>query len=327
VKRGLLDLADHAIAMGWSARKAAGRLGLDPTRLRRWQKHQEHNSLSNQRPGAPLHGLLDAERAAILALYDEWGQVDRSYRKLAYRGSRLGVVHVSESTLRRVLATERTALTGMRQREPTPRRPRRLPPGVDSDPNQVWVYDCTYFSRSGRSAWALMDGFSHKWLITLVTDQEPDLISDALEAAYLTAVKTESVSDIDLVGRVGPLLIGMPLNEQRGPAPVGLRFEVPMVTGRGRSGLLPPSEPIWVNTLFGYVREEWPHLDRIKDAGELEAELERVRLVYNSVRLQAALGYVTPDDSHTGRGELIRQARRDQLAGSRQKRIDYRRSE
>ena len=51
----------------------------------------------------PLHALLDHERAAIIKLTEEWGEIDHSHRKLAHRGSRLGVVHVSESTAGRVL--------------------------------------------------------------------------------------------------------------------------------------------------------------------------------------------------------------------------------
>jgi putative transposase len=37
-------------------------------------------------------------------------------------------------------------------------------------------------------------------------------------------------------------------------------------------------------------------------------------------------GYVTPDDEHEGRGDAIRQARRDGLARAQQARIAYRRS-
>jgi hypothetical protein len=40
----------------------------------------------------------------------------------------------------------------------------------------------------------------------------------------------------------------------------------------------------------------------------------------------ADIGYVTPDDEHTGRGEGIRQARRDGLTAARQARINYRRT-
>jgi putative transposase len=37
--------------------------------------------------GSPAQGLLPEEEAAILALFDEWGETDRSHRKLAHRGS------------------------------------------------------------------------------------------------------------------------------------------------------------------------------------------------------------------------------------------------
>ena len=75
-----------------------------------------------------------------------------------------------------------------------------------------------------------------------------------------------------------------------------------------------------------HVKTEWPHLEAIRDPGELERELDRVRTEYNTVRLHAGIGYVTPDDEHEGRGEGIRQARRDGLARAREARIAYRRT-
>jgi putative transposase len=44
------------------------------------------------------------------------------------------------------------------------------------------------------------------------------------------------------------------------------------------------------------------------------------------VRLHASIGYVTPDDEHEGRGDAIRQTRRDGLAAARENRIAYRRT-
>jgi putative transposase len=46
----------------------------------------------------------------------------------------------------------------------------------------------------------------------------------------------------------------------------------------------------------------------------LRAELEVVRAHYNTVPLHAGIGYVTPDDEHSGRGAQIRTARRQGLA-------------
>ncbi|MGH4022867.1 MAG: hypothetical protein ACRDT0_27265 [Pseudonocardiaceae bacterium] len=58
--------------------------------------------------------------------------------------------------------------------------------------------------------------------------------------------------------------------------------------------------------------------------GELDRELDRVHTEYNTVRPHASIAYVTPDDEHEGRGEGIRQARRDGLAQARAARINYR---
>ena len=51
-----------------------------------------------------MHGLLAEEVAEILALFDEWGEIDRSHRKLAHRGSYLERVWVSPAIVRRVLS-------------------------------------------------------------------------------------------------------------------------------------------------------------------------------------------------------------------------------
>jgi transposase InsO family protein len=87
-----------------------------------------------------------------------------------------------------------------------------------------------------------------------------------------------------------------------------------------------PQDQAWIETLFGHVKNEWPHLEKIRDPRELDTELDKVRLEYNGVRLHAAIGYVTPDDEHGGRGDAIRQQRRDGLAAARENRIAYRRT-
>lgn len=56
------------------------------------------------------------------------------------------------------------------------------------------------------------------------------------------------------------------------------------------------------------------------------SELDRIRTEYNTVRLHAGLGYVTPDDEHNERGDALRQARADGLARARTQRINYRRN-
>jgi hypothetical protein len=156
VKAGLLDLVEVATAAGWSRRRAAHLLGLDLDRVGRWQARRRLGRLADDPPGGnPMHGLLDWERAAILDLFESWGAVDRSHRKLAHRGSRLQVVHVSESTMRRVLAAEGLILPGNPVREPIPKTP--WPAWLEWAPNRIWAYDFTHFSRARRAVVAVLD--------------------------------------------------------------------------------------------------------------------------------------------------------------------------
>ncbi len=54
----------------------------------------------------------------------------------------------------------------------------------------------------------------------------------------------------------------------------------------GRPGT--PTDQAWIESLFGHVKDEWPHLEHIRDTAELDTELNRVRRDYNTVRLHAA---------------------------------------
>ena len=69
----------------------------------------------------------------------------------------------------------------------------------------------------------------------------------------------------------------------------------------GRPGT--PTDQAWIETLFGHIKTEWPHLEKITDPNTLRAELDIARHDYNTRRLHASLGYVTPDDEHHGRGD------------------------
>ena len=116
VKAGVLDLIDHAVDHGWSARAACEAIGLDHMRAARWSQRREADRLTDLPPGGhPVHGLLDWERAEILALHTEWGERDRSHRKLAHRGSLPGSgvglrIHGAQGTgRRRVCAARQSA--------------------------------------------------------------------------------------------------------------------------------------------------------------------------------------------------------------------------
>ena len=59
----------------------------------------------------------------------------------------------------------------------------------------------------------------------------------------------------------------------------------------------------------------------------LAAELERVRVHHNGTRLHEAIGYVTPNDEHEGRGDAIRAARTDGMRIADEQRRAWHRSQ
>jgi putative transposase len=347
VKAGLLELIDHAAGNGsWSLARAAGTLGLDPVRAARWFARREAGRLVDTPGGGPpLHALLPTEREAIIAVYDEWGEIDRSHRKLAHRGSRLGVVHVSESTVLRVLSAEGLVLQGNPAREPIPRSP--WPDWLEWKPNRIWAWDFTHFTRAKRAAVAILDVVSRKWIATLVCAEETStqvevVFTAALEAeglldladalatedlqAALAAGKPDALADLVAAGQV-PLLLAISDNGPQMRSYDTREFLAAVAIAQQFGRPHTPQDQAWIETLFGHVKGEWPHLEKITDPGELERELDRIRLEYDGVRLHASIGYVTPDDEHEGRGEAIRQARRDGLARARETRIAYRRNQ
>ena len=91
----------------------------------------------------------------------------------------------------------------------------------------------------------------------------------------------------------------------------------------GRPGT--PTDQAWIETLFGHIKREWPHLLLIEDPAVLRVELTIVREHYNTVRLHQGIGYVTPNDEHEGRGPTIRAAHKQGLVDARERRIAYHR--
>jgi putative transposase len=246
--------------------------------------------------------------------------------------------------VRRALDAEGLILPGNPVREPIPKSPG--PDWLEWKPNRIWAYDFTHVTRARRAVVAVLDMVSRKWLATVCSAEET---STQVEVAFTTALDAEGLlDDIDAIDSARlrqalacgdrdaveaviadgelPLLLAVSDNgpQIRSASTREFLAGVHIAQHFGRPHT--PTDQAWIETLFGHVKGEWPHLEKITDPGELDLELARVRSEYNTVRLHASIGYVTPDDEHEGRGEAIRQARLRGLARARQDRIDYRRT-
>ena len=325
-KLELLGLIDRAVKDGWAHARCCRVLDLADVRAHRWRARlRETGTLEDGRPGGgAVHGLLAREEQAILDLIETWGQVDRSHRKLAHRGSYTATVFVSPSTVLRVALKHQVVLPG------EPFRPRPVLPALPQVPwekNRIWIWDATHFTRSKRVAYAIVDVVTRYWIGYLLSSEQTSTQAQLLFARAL--------EDQDLLGDdglppaselEGPILVAWSDNGSEMTAIDTRQFMALMAIAQhhGRPGT--PTDQAHVESFFSHLKGDWPHLLSITNPAALDTELARIRGEYNTVRLHAGIGYVTPDDEHHGRGPQIRRARAAGLKRARADRIKHNRT-
>lgn len=331
-KAALLALLDDAQAAGYRLGRACRLLEIDERRVRRWRARRAGGQLADGRPGRAVHGLLDEEVAAVLEIVDRWGEIDGSHRKLAHRGSYEHTVWVSPSSVRRIMAQHGLMLPQAPRRPPAPAPV--WPDWLVWAPNRVWIYDASEFSRARRVCFAIVDVVSRYWISFLLCSKQA---ADAtqIRTLFLNALEDQGL-DIEVAARLDapgdgsddqvPLLLACSDNGPPMAAASTRQFLAMCAIAQrlGRPGT--PTDQAWIESFFSHLKREHPHLETITDPAVLQRTMAQVRRFYNQVRLHEAVGYVTPEDEHHGRGPAIRQARREGMAAARQQRLDYHRT-
>jgi transposase InsO family protein len=278
------------VEAGWPVRRACGLLDFNEGRAWRWLHRRDRDELDDKAPGGnPCHGILTDEVAEIVALFHDWGDVDRSHRKLAHRGSYLARVWVSPTTVRRVLAGQ-----GLRLKPP-PRPGRSLrrpfPDWVDYRPNQIWIYDTTHFMRAGMAVTVVEDLVSRKWIAHIVSAEETStqveiVFTDALAAEGLLAgveARADGLVPINVDDEHRPILLAVSDNGPQMTSGSTREFMALCAVAQhfGRPGT--PTDQAWIESLFGHLKVEHPHLLVIDDPGVLRAELDARRAHYTQL--------------------------------------------
>ena len=171
---------------------------------------------------------------------------------------------------------------------------------------------------------------SRRWITTLVSAEESSsqvvvVFDQALQVEGLVELLTDERLDLALDDPSRPILLAVSDN---GPPMVStdtraFMAAVAIAQHHGRPST--PTDQAWIESFFGHIKTEWPHLCDIAEANLLKTELRRIRSEYNNVRLHEAVGYVTPNDEHYHQGQAIRDARRQGLQQARQTRLNHNR--
>ncbi len=349
-KTTLLDALREAISQGWPLAKACRVLRLSERRARRWITCRDVGApLADARPGASVNALTPQEVAAILDAFETFGVKDFSHRRLAHRGSYEALFWACPSTVRRVLNDHDLRFRHPPRPAPSQRRP--FPDWASYTPNSIWIYDTTHFTRAGVGALFIEDLVSRKWITTIVSAEETHtqvqaafeqaldaegLLDAALKRAEArdqakeraTQQATEAAGPLTPDGpeEVTPILLAVSDNGSQMISTNTREFMALVAIAQHFGRPSTPTDQAWIESLNGTVKAEWPHLTRITDPALLRAELEDVRIKYNTTRLHSGIGYITPDDEHAGHGPATRAARKDGLARAAQERLAYHRN-
>ncbi|MGH7735998.1 MAG: transposase, partial [Gemmatimonadales bacterium] len=214
---------------------------------------------------------------------------------------------VSPSTVLRVALKHKVTLPG----EPVRARP-RMPvfPEIAWERNRIWIWDASHFEQAKRVAYAIVDVVTRYWIgyllsVEQTTTQAQLLFASALQDQGLAELAEATGQDPD----AAPILVAWSDNGSEMTASDTRQFMALMAIAQhhGRPGT--PTDQAHIESFFSHLKGEWPLLTGLTDPAVLDSELHRIRGEYNTTRLHAAIGYVTPDDEHSGRGPQIRRAR------------------
>jgi putative transposase len=196
---------------------------------------------------------------------------------------------------------------------------RPFPEWADYTPNSIWIYDTTHFTRAKMAVLIIEDLVSRKWLTEIVSAEET---STQVELAFTAALDAEELLEA-VEARLADGWVDLAVDDETRPILLAVSDNGPQMTSGSTREFLAmcaiaqhfgrphtPTDQAWIESLSGHLKAEYPHLLQIRDPAILRAELAVVRHHYNTVRLHAGIGYVTPDDEHTGRGEAIQQGTR-----------------
>ncbi len=287
-KIALLGLVDDAVTGGWTTRAACRYLELPVRRCERWRARFATGVLDDRRPGGnPVHGLTPGEEAEIVAVYQLWGDIDRSHRKLAHRCSWLNRVWVDPSTVKRVLERH-----DLRFRRPprTGRSAKRLwPDWVSEKPNHIWIYDTTHWTKSASATTVVSDVISKKWIADITSTEETSI---QVQAVFARALRDEGFTDIIKERNAVPVDV----DDDRRPVLLVMSDNGPQMTSGSTREFMAlnwlathygrphtPTDQAWIESFFGHLKTEQPHLELIEDIDVLRAELEIRRVHYNTI--------------------------------------------
>jgi putative transposase len=316
IKRDILTTIDSAIANGIGKEKICALLQISERRIQRWKKRQDDLDDRKSGPVNAPHALLLVEKDAILKIALNEDYIDDSHRVLAAKAADEGLFFASASSVYKVmrknnLTADRTGKSHKKGSSTVPMRP------VIDASNMRWCWDITYLQTGSRLVnfylFALLDEYSRKvvaWRISLDMKHENalELLQDGLEKERLDDI---DVKLPDLINDRGSQMKAQAFMKLCKDLGINQQFARPRTPNDN------PFIESFFSTLKGY--HKYP--------GVFENDIQAITYItefmdyYNNYRYHGEIGFVTPEQRHSGKDKTIVDKRKKGMIKARKLRI------
>lgn len=296
-------------------------LKLPVKRYQRWARlYRQTGRYGDGRPGpkqAP-HALTQAERDKIIEVSKDDRFMDLSHRQLAVTASELGEVEAGASTFYRVMKEENL----MEERARTTRTPQSKPEVKPKAPNDIWSWDLTYIPLGAIFVYlfAIIDVHSRKivgWHLSFNATLE------SMKMAWDDALSKEKLLDLIGAPQMPTALSDHGVQMARKSAKQFFRdLGIKQLFARYQT----PTDNAWIESWFKTLKyDELRYQDYISFE-QLKEGIEGFINFYNTERYHGMIGYVTPEQKHSGKAEKILKARAERKKEARRLRMEFHRN-
>jgi transposase InsO family protein len=296
------------------------KLGLDVKRYQRWVRlYRKTAQYGGRKPGpekAP-HSLLPEEKEDIINLAKDDKYMDLSHRQLSVVASETGEIEASASSFYRVMKEEQL----MEDRQRKPKTPQVKPEIKPDGPNQVWSWDLTYIALGPIFVYlfAIIDVYSRKivgWHLGFNARVE------SMKKAWDKALVNENLIGLSGVPKLPIALSDHGVQMAKKTAKQFFKdLGIKQLFARYQT----PQDNAWIESWFRILKYDWLRYKDYVSFDQIKAIIQRFVIVYNTQRYHGAIGYVTPEQKHTGQAERILKERSERKRLARLHRLNVNR--
>ncbi|OQC19454.1 MAG: Integrase core domain protein [Planctomycetes bacterium ADurb.Bin069] len=308
----ILEGIKEAVRDGARVARACEIVGLSERAYQRWNKDPDGGEDRRKGPTSPpVNQLTEEERVAVVETLNSWEFRNQSPKQVVPILAERGTYIASESSMYRILKEEGLNAHRAASRPPRHTKPREF---VAQGPGEVLTWDITYLHSPVRGAffylYLVVDVWSRKILGGAVHDAESSAYASALIS---TVIEENGLSPETVVVHMdnGSPMKGATLRATLEALGVQASYSRPHVSNDN-----PYSESLFRTLKY---RPEYPS----KPFQSLEAAQQQwvagFEVWYNTQHRHSAIGYVTPEQRHSGVAHAVLARRRQVYEAARRR--------